>query len=181
MQRTSLVTVAALVILAGAACNDKPLATSPGAAPSDALLSVSGSPRDHAALEQIVSTLDQAWTAGDAVTYAGQYAGARWIGPTGLTLTDPNAIRGLYTGLFTVTAFAGTTRQSIIRNITFLTGTIAVLEIDARVTGFSTLPPGITPWQTGTIRAIERNVVIKRGGEWQIVMHQATSVAPGVP
>jgi hypothetical protein len=31
------------------------------------------------------------------------------------------------------------TRHSTIRNLTFLTGTIAVLDIDARVTGFTSL------------------------------------------
>ncbi|HEX6050677.1 MAG TPA: hypothetical protein VFZ21_15465 [Gemmatimonadaceae bacterium] len=72
----------------------------------------------------------------------------------------------------------GTTRQSQIRALTFLTGTIAVLDIDTRVSG--ALPPFVTPWQPNTVRALEKNILVKRGGEWRIVQHQQTMVAPGV-
>ena len=80
--------------------------------------------------------------------------------------------------IFTV-VFPGTTRRSTIRNLTFLTGTIAVLNIDARVTGFGALAPGQVPWQPGIIRALEKNVLVKRSGEWRIVQHQQTIAAPG--
>ena len=139
--------------------------------------SVAGSPRDYEAIQQIVSTFDQAWTAGDYVTYAAQYAGAEWVGPNGQVHTDPALITATYQALFTQ-VLAGTTRQSTIRNLTFLSGTIAVLDIDTRLTG--PLPPFIVPWQPGVLRALEKNVLIKRGSEWQIVQHQQTIVAPGV-
>jgi uncharacterized protein (TIGR02246 family) len=142
---------------------------------------VSGSARDRAAIQDIVTTFDEAWTAGDAVRYAAQYADvADWVGPTGVVLTDPAAITDLYTRLFTF-VFPNTTRRSTIRSLVFLTGAIAVLDIDARGTGFESLPPGIVPWQPGIVRALEKNILIKRDGEWRIVRHQQTSVAPGVP
>jgi uncharacterized protein (TIGR02246 family) len=142
---------------------------------------VNGSPRDRTAIQDIVTTFDEAWTAGDAVRYAAQYADvADWVGPTGLVLTNPVAITNLYTALLTF-VFPNTTRQSTIRSLVFLTGTIAVLDIDARVTGFASLPPGVVPWQPGIVRALEKNILIKRGGEWRIVRHQQTSVAPGIP
>ena len=103
------------------------------------------------------------------MTYAGQYAGAEWVGPTGTVLTDPAAITGLYSFLFAV-ALQGTIRQSTIRNLTFLTGTIAVLDIDAVVTG-ATLPPlGLA--------AREKNVLAKHAGGWRIIQHQQTLVVP---
>jgi hypothetical protein len=40
------------------------------------------------------------------------------------------------------------------------------------------LPPGIVPWRPRVIRALEKNIVMKRGGEWRIVQHQQTLVAP---
>jgi hypothetical protein len=92
-------------------------------------------------------------------------------------LTDPAAITGLYTALFTF-VFPNTTRRSSIRNLTFLTGRIAVLDIDTRVKGFESLPPGIVPWRPRVLRALEKNVLVKRRGEWRIVQHQQTLLAP---
>jgi len=178
----SLSRCAVVLLAAGAVigCSDAPVGVEAVDANSSSMqASVSGSPRDLAAMQQIVNTFDQAWTSGDAVTYAGQYANViEWVGPNGTVLTDPAAITGTYTFLLNV-LLAGTTRQSTIRNVTFLTGTIAVLDIDARVTGFAP-QPGLVPWQPGILRALERNVVQKRGGVWRIILHQQTFVAPGV-
>jgi hypothetical protein len=124
---------------------------------------ISGSPRDVEAIQQIVTTFDQTWGS-DPVAYAAQYGHViDWVGPTGTILNDPDAITGLYTSLFNG-IFAGTTRVSTIRNLTFLSGTIAVLDIETQVIGFA--------------RALEKNVLIKRGGEWQILLHQQTLRTP---
>jgi hypothetical protein len=122
---------------------------------------VTGSPRDVEAIQQIVNTFDRTWGS-DPVTYAAQYGSViDWVGPTGTILNDPDAITALYTFLFT-NVFAGTTRISTIRNLTFLSGTIAVLDIETQVVGFA--------------RALEKNVLIKRAGEWRILLHQQTLV-----
>jgi hypothetical protein len=103
-------------------------------------------------------------TGSDPVTYAAQYGSViDWVGPTGTILNDPAAITALYTFLFS-NVFAGTTRISTIRNLTFLSGTIAVLDIETEVIGFA--------------RALEKNVLIKRAGEWRILLHQQTLVSP---
>jgi hypothetical protein len=177
MSRASGIVVFALLIMSGASCSDTPVeAGALGATNATVHTTVSGSPGDRAAIEQIVTTFDQNWGV-DAVTYAAQYADADFVGPNGANLTSAAQILQLYTAIFP--AFAGTTRHSQIRALTFLTGTVAVLDIDARVTG--ALPPFVTPWQPGIIRALEKNVLLKRGGEWRIVQHQQTIVAPGVP
>lgn len=124
---------------------------------------IPGSPGDVAAIQQIVTTFDQTWGS-DPVTYAAQYGSVTdWVGPTGTILNDPEAITALYTFLFT-NVFAGTTRISTIRNLTFLSGTVAVLDIETQVVGFA--------------RALEKNVLIKRAGEWRILLHQQTLVTP---
>ena len=173
------IAAALFMVAAAGACNDEPLTLSRGASELAPQANQSGGPNDIAEIQQIVNTFDAAWTAGDYATYAAQYAGAEFVGPNGAVLTDPAAITGLYQFVFTV-VFPGTTRQSTIRNLTFLTGTVAVLNIDTQVTGFTTLPPGVVPWAPGIVRAREKNVLQKRGGEWQIIQHQQTIVAPGV-
>lgn len=178
--------VVIVALAAATACREEPLnplvgrevGTQAGYEAMQEQASVTGSPRDRDAIQQIVTTFDVAWTAGDAVTYAGQYADATWVGPTGAVVTDPAALTGLYTAILTF-GLPGTTRMSTIRSLTFLTGTLAVLDIDARVTGFINPPPGIVPWQPGTLRVLEKNIVQKRAGEWRIIQHQQTPVAPG--
>jgi hypothetical protein len=166
-----------LVLLLGSACNDHS-STIPITEPisSAEQNNVSGSPSNHAAIQRIIDTFDQNWGV-DAAAYAAQYAEAEdWVGPAGQVLT-PQQVLALYTTIFP--AFAGTTRQSEIRRLTFLSGTIAVLDLDVRVTG--ALPPFVTPWQPGIVRALEKHVLVKRAGEWSILQHQQTSKAPGVP
>jgi uncharacterized protein (TIGR02246 family) len=171
-----------LAIAAAGACEDEPFSPAAGAGMVGTTVEAEaqGSPRDREAIQDIVRTFDHAWSAGDAVMYAAQYTNVDdWVGPDGTVLTDPAAITALYTALFSF-VFPGTTRQSTIRELTFLTGTIAVLDIDTRVTGFGSLPSGIVPWQPGILRALEKNILIKRDGEWRIVRHQQTLAAPGV-
>jgi hypothetical protein len=134
-----------------------------GRMPAAAQANVPGSPRDVEAIQQIVTTFDQTWGS-DPVTYAAQYGSViDWVGPTGTVLNDPAAITALYTFLFT-NVFAGTTRISTIRNLTFLSGTVAVLDIQTEV--------------VGRARALEKNVLVKRAGEWRILLHQQTLVTP---
>ena len=130
-------------------------------AASEAQVSYTGSPGDLDAIQQIVTTFDETWGS-DAETYAGQYGTViEWVGPTGVVLTDPAAITTLYTNLFNG-IFAGTTRISTIRRLTFLSGTTAVLDIDTQVVGFA--------------RAREKNILVKRAGEWRILLHQQTII-----
>jgi hypothetical protein len=171
--RISAVATAAFVALA---CNDEPTSLPSGEYAAAPQASIVGSPGDVAAMEGIVATLDETWGQ-DPVTYAAQYGNADFVAPTGLLLSSAEEIRQLYTTIFP--AFSGTTRQSEIRRLTFLTGTLAVLDIDARITG--ALPPFVTPWQPGIARAREKNILQKRGGKWEIIQHQQTSVAPGIP
>jgi uncharacterized protein (TIGR02246 family) len=172
--------LALLATVAAAACEDEPLSPDAGWSGAEDVAveaNVEAGPADRRAIRDIVRTFDEAWTAGDPVRYAAQYAGADFVGPDGAVLTDPAAITGLYTALFTF-VFPNTTRQSSIRNLTFLTGRIAVLDIDTRVKGFESLPPGIVPWRPRVLRALEKNVLVKRRGEWRIVQHQQTLLAP---
>jgi hypothetical protein len=162
MSKSLNIAAVALAITFASGSNVEPLTVGPMVSAS-AQANIPGSPRDVEAIQQIVTTFDQTWGS-DAVTYAAQYGSViDWVGPTGTILNDPAAITALYTFLFT-NVFAGTTRISTIRNLTFLSGTVAVLDIQTEV--------------VGRARALEKNVLIKRAGEWRILMHQQTLVTP---
>jgi uncharacterized protein (TIGR02246 family) len=180
MSSTLLRALALVMIGVTAACEDEPLSPAVGQSGMEQVAEqaeVVGSGRDRAAIREIVHTFDEAWTAGDPVRYAAQYARADFVGPNGAVLNDPEAITELYTALFNF-VFPNTTRRSTIRDLTFLSARIAVLNIDTRVRGFESLPPGIVPWRPRVIRALEKNVLVKRGDQWHIVQHQQTLLAP---
>ncbi|MGH7580174.1 MAG: YybH family protein [Gemmatimonadales bacterium] len=180
MSSTLLRALALVTIGVTAACEDEPLSPAVGQSGMEQVAEpavVVGSGKDRAAIREIVRTFDEAWTAGDPVRYAAQYAKADFVGPNGAVLDDPDAITALYTALFSF-VFGNTTRRSTIRDLTFLSPRIAVLNIDTRVRGFESLPPGIVPWRPGVIRALEKNVLVKRGDTWHIVQHQQTLLAP---
>ena len=180
MSSTLLRALALVMIGVTAACEDEPLSPAVGQSGMEQVAEqaeVVGSGRDRAAIREIVHTFDEAWTAGDPVRYAAQYARADFVGPNGAVLNDPDAITELYTALFNF-VFPNTTRRSTIRDLTFLSARIAVLNIDTRVRGFESLPPGIVPWRPRVIRALEKNVLVKRRGQWHIVQHQQTLLAP---
>lgn len=160
MSRSWNIGAIVLAMTFASGCNDEPVAVGGVTAP-EPQASVTGSPRDAEAIQQIVTTFDETWGS-DPVTYAAQYGSIiDWVGPSGLIIKDPAALTVLYTNLFTG-FFAGTTRVSTIRKLTFLTGTVAVLDIDAEIIGIA--------------GAREKNVIVKRAGEWRILMHQATAL-----
>jgi uncharacterized protein (TIGR02246 family) len=163
------------LLMTVAACEDEPLSPM-SAASGETEAVITG--RDRAAIREIVHTFDEAWTAGDPVRYAAQYAHVTdFVGPNGNVLTSHAAITELYTALFTF-VFPNTTRHSYIRNLTFFGNRTAVLDIDTRLRGIKSLPPGVVTWRPGVARALEKNVLVKRGDEWRIVLHQQTLLAP---
>jgi uncharacterized protein (TIGR02246 family) len=88
-------------------------------------------------------------------------------------ISGRDAFRDLHVFLFNG-PFAGSTLTIAVRDIQFLTGTIAIVYLDESLTGFAALPPGV-PSSGGVVHTRATWVVEKRGGEWQIVFQQLTS------
>lgn len=122
--------------------------------------------------------LENAWNAGDAAGIAATYAeDAEVINPIGAFLFGRPAIQTAHAFLLSV-PFKGSHRATEVRRVTYLTGTMAVVDLNVRLTGFVGLPPGLHATSPGLILTRERQIVVKRGGEWEIVMTQITAVAP---
>lgn len=177
-RRHSALTVILGATLLAAACDDAgsdgPM-TAPSGGGTPAAVTAQGQRDDLATL---VAAFDAAWNAGDAGAYAALYAeDAQFINPLGVVLPNQGAIRAGHTFLF-AGPFQGSTHESNVRRITFLTGTVAIVDLDVSVTGFVQLPPGLNATEPGVLRSRERLVLVKRAGEWQIVMNQITAVAP---
>ena len=173
LRAASLAALPALLLTLSAACSDESDATGPlpareidaseadlGALPADPIL-------------DIVSAATEAWAAKDAAAYAALYAtDVRAINPLGALTVGREAFRAQHEFLFT-NPFAGSSLTLVVRDIQFLTGTIAIVYLETALTGYAFLPPGL-PSSGGVQRNRSTWVVEKRGGEWQIAFQQYT-------
>jgi uncharacterized protein (TIGR02246 family) len=143
--------------------------------------SVNALPNPRGATEEVVasvSAFDAAWEAGSASGIAATFADdAEFVNGRGQIAVGTEAIRAQHAGLF-AGPFAGSHLESTVRRVTFLSGTSAVVDADTELTGFGALPPGTNPTEPGKQRGRHKRVLVKRGGEWKVVLMQITSVAP---
>ena len=175
LRAARFVALAIVSIASSTACADDTDATDPLTAPQTQApqVSQSGIPTD--AILEIVAGRTAAWAAKDPVAYASAFApDVRFINPVGVLFFGRDAYRGVHVFLFNG-PFAGSTLALAVREIQFLTGTIAIVYLDLSITGYAFLPPGVTAPSDGVLRARVTWVVEKRGGEWQIVFMQNTS------
>jgi uncharacterized protein (TIGR02246 family) len=129
-------------------------------------------------IEALVAANSAGWAAKNAAAFAATYAvDAEFISPVGGFLSGRAAIQAQHVFLFGG-PFAATTSVNAVRRVVFLTGTIAIVDIDVTLTGFAGLPPGLRATEPGVVRSRARWVVEKRGGEWLIVAGQMTPLPP---
>jgi uncharacterized protein (TIGR02246 family) len=164
--------VAAALLSAG--CTDPSDATAPVRAQPVGLparppsVSISIDP-----IMDLVTAATAAWSAKDASAYAAGYADdMQLVGPLGALLTGRDAFRAQHVFLFNG-PFAGSTQTIQVRDVRFLTGTIAIVAQDVSLTGYAFLPPGL-PSSGGVVRTRVTWVVEKRQGRWEIVFQQMT-------
>jgi len=172
--RAASLTAMPLVALLALACSDRSNAAAPIAGrgiEASARPLANSIPTDP--ILDIVSAATAAWAAKDASAYAALYAeDVRAVSPTGTLLSGRAAFRAQHVFLF-AGPFAGSTQTIDVREIQFLTGTIAIVQQDVSLSGYAFLPPGL-PSSGGVVRTRVTWVVEKRGGSWEIVFQQMT-------
>jgi uncharacterized protein (TIGR02246 family) len=133
---------------------------------------------DVAGVTAVVTAWDAAWNAGDATALAGLFVqDAEFINGRGQIAQGPAAIRAQHAGSF-ATNFKGSHSAGSIRRIAFLSATSALVDVDNELTGFVSMPPGVTPTEPGVNRGRHKRLVVKTGGRWQIQLMQITLIAP---
>ena len=163
-----------LVALMSSACGNQPDATAPVAVrPVEVSAQPVSSSISTEPILDIVTAVTAAWAAKDAAAYAAPYAvDVQAVSPRGDLIAGRDAFRAQHVFLYGG-PFAGSTQTITVRDIQFLTGTIAIVHQDVSLTGYAFLPPGL-PSSGGVVRTRVTWVVEKRGGSWQIVFQQMT-------
>lgn len=162
------------VALLSSACSDRPDSTAPiGVRPVTVSAQPPSSSISTDPIIDLVSAATAAWAAKDATAYAAGYAqDLQAVSPRGDLLAGRDAFRAQHVLLFGG-PFAGSTQTIEVRDVEFLTGTIAIVYQDVSLTGYAFLPPGL-PSSGGVVRTRVTWVVEKREGRWEIVFQQMT-------
>jgi uncharacterized protein (TIGR02246 family) len=140
-----------VLLAVSTACNEESDAIGPRAAdqlhsaPQAGLGAILADP-----ILDIISAETAAWAAKDAAAYAASYAeDLRFINPAGVVFLGRDAFRSLHVAFFNG-PFAGSTLAISVREIQFLTGTIAIAYLDEALTGYAFLPQLCAPSRVPT-------------------------------
>lgn len=159
------------------ACNEQPLGSGSGESEGYGGLQAA-SVAAESEIQALADAQMAAWSTKDATAFAATFStDARFLGPTGQVAEGRAAIRAQHAFLF-AGPFAGTTETLQIVDIRFLTGTIAVVYLQAALAGLQSVPPGLPESEPGVVRTTKTWVVQKRAGTWLIVTQHMAPVVP---
>ena len=117
------------------------------------------------------------WNDRDGEAYGEAYwPDAELVDPTGTIWTGRAEISAMHVGLWQGPA-RDTRVTANVRRVEALTPTIAIVDLDVHVTGFSPPPPGAQCDAEGGVRTRLKHVIQKRDSEWKILASQNTFVA----
>jgi len=120
------------------------------------------------AVDQLLGELAEAWNAGDARAY-----GARYCADVTFTNTDGTVDRGRdelvrHAGEVFQGALSGTRLSLAVRKLRLIRPDVAVVDLDARISGMPVPPPGAGNGPGGEVRTSQMLVLVAEDGRWWI-------------
>jgi uncharacterized protein (TIGR02246 family) len=128
--------------------------------------------------QDFADTFATTWNSKDGIAYGEAYwPDAELVDPTGTIWNGREAIADMHVNLWLGPA-QDTMVAASVRRVRLLGPTLAVIDLDVRVTGFSPPPPGASADANGAVQTRLKHVIEKRGAVWGIVASQNTFVVP---
>ena len=153
----------------------------PSTSAADAFDHVGPQQGDTAGVVAVVTAWDAAWNVGDAAGLAATFVDdAEFINAMGRLFVGADQIRAQHE-ITLAGQFRGSHTVGHVRHIVFLSGTAAVVDVDNDLTRYEPVAPGST-----VLRAIQQSgrhkrLVVKRAGEWRVLLFQNTMLATPTP
>lgn len=176
--RASLIATASLVLIT-AACDDAPRALGPSETlTGEAATYAEANPAGKiAGIEDLIGAQSAAWADKDAAAYAATYTeDGQFINPLGAVIAGRAAVQAAHTFLFNPVngPFRASTSSWSVRDVVFLSGTVALVTLDVTLTGFSALPPGLPAVEPGVVRTRVTWIAVRQQDRWAILFQQMT-------
>jgi uncharacterized protein (TIGR02246 family) len=169
---------ASLLVLA-VACDDAPRALGPADTieTQSAGFSAVNPAGKTDGIADLIAAQASAWADKDATAYAATYTeDADLINPIAGILAGREVIRSQHAFLFNPVngPFRASTSSWNLRDLIFLSGSVALVKLDVTLTGFSGLPPGLPAVEPGVVRTRVSWIAVRQGREWRILFQQMT-------
>jgi len=134
-----------------------------------------------AAIEALVAELTDAWNRGDASAFSARFAAdGSFTNVLGIVAYGREIFELRHSEIFT-TIYKGSTLRQSIGKLRFIRPDVAVVDVDAAVTGYLRLPPGVQAASDGSLRAKLQLVLTQEDGEWWIAAYHNVDVKPLPP
>ncbi len=140
-----------------------------------------GTEADEKIIRDIIEEEAVTWTRGDAATYSRHFADdGVFTNVLGQYFTGHDAFLRQHDFIFK-SFYRGTTLQLDVVSFKFVRADVAVVHALSCVTGFQSVPPGLSPDSKGRIRTRLVQVLVKQNGKWTIVDYHNVDVKPQTP
>lgn len=131
----------------------------------------------HQVAQHFADTFATTWNDNDGASYGKAYwPDAELVDPTGTIWEGREAIADMHVALWDGPA-RDTRVTASVRSVRPLSPTLAVIDLDVAVTGFSPPPPGAMADADGAVHTRLKHVIERRDGSWKITASQNTFVA----
>jgi uncharacterized protein (TIGR02246 family) len=129
-------------------------------------------------IQKILSAQEVAWNVGDSVSWGSAFTDdADFINILGQVFHGRQTIVQVHARVF-----AGPYQSShttiTVKQFKQISPDVVLVETVHELTGYKSLPPGITPTATGVLRTRMKYVAIKREDSWQFTAAQNTAILP---
>jgi uncharacterized protein (TIGR02246 family) len=138
----------------------------------------------EADIRALIAGQAEAWNRHDAKAWASPFLpSAEFINILGTPFSGKPAIEGITARIF-ATIFKDSRDSVTVRKIVWVSPELAIVHYEHAVSGYTALPPGIQPSETGADgKGVLRTLmvyVLQRGkdGKWSIVNGQNTAILP---
>ncbi|MBZ5650407.1 MAG: SgcJ/EcaC family oxidoreductase [Acidobacteriia bacterium] len=142
-------------------------------------------PRDlsheTAAIQALVAWLSDAWNRGDAKAFSARFAAdGSFTNVLGIVAYGREIFELRHAEIFSA-IYKGSVLQQSIGKLRFIRPDVAVVDVDAAVSGYRRLPPGVQAGSDGVLRAKLQLVLTREDDGWWISAYHNVDVKPLPP
>jgi uncharacterized protein (TIGR02246 family) len=139
-----------------------------------------GASVDKAAITSLIQSQTDAWRRGDAKAFADPFLpDGSFVNVLGALSYGRDAFQSQHARIF-ATVYKDSSIRLPIRRIQFVRDDVAVVDIDAELSGYTGLPPGLRTEPDGVIRTRLQEVLVKESGRWMIAAFHNVDIKPTI-
>jgi uncharacterized protein (TIGR02246 family) len=133
---------------------------------------------DLDAIESLVDGLQAGWNLGDAKQFSAQFdADGGFTNVLGMVYYGQESFKERHDAIFK-SVYKGSKSRFAIAKLRFIRPDVVIADVDAEISGFSALPPGIRAGADGVMRSKLQTVLVKEGESWWISAFHNVAVTP---